>query len=70
MDEYISTNSAVCHGRPHVQGTRITVELIRDYVVTGHTVKQIQDMYPHLSIAQIRAAIDYAISHGSDVTPN
>ncbi len=70
MDEYISTNPAICHGRPHVQGTRITVELIHDYVVTGHAVEQIQSMYPHLSIAQIRAAIDYTIVHDRNVFPS
>ena len=55
----ISTDPAVCGGRPHIAGTRISVELIMDHVAAGHTAEQIQQAYPHLSIEQIEEATRY-----------
>lgn len=59
MEDYISTDPRVCAGRPHIAGTRITVELVQDYVSTGYTAEQIQKEYSHLSLEQIRAAMHY-----------
>ncbi len=57
----ISTDPRVCGGRPHIAGTRITVELIRDHFSVGHTIEEIMAIYPHLSAEQVIAARDYVV---------
>ena len=60
MRRFVSIEPAVCGGRPHITGTRISVEIIHDHVFAGYTAQQIHAIYPHLSVKQIRAAIEYA----------
>jgi len=60
LREHIATDPTVCAGRPHIAGTRISVELVQDHASAGYSVEQIQQVYPHLSIEQIRAALAYA----------
>lgn len=47
-------------GKPVIEGTRITVELILTRLGEGRTVQDIVDEYPHLTRTQIEAAIAYA----------
>ena len=56
----IERNPAVMLGKPVIKGTRITVELLMRKLSEGFTVEDILDMYPHLTITQVRAAFAYA----------
>ncbi len=47
-------------GKPVIEGTRITVELILTRLGEGRTVADIVEEYPHLSREQVEAAIAYA----------
>lgn len=47
-------------GKPVVRGTRITVELILRRLGEGASHAEILDMYPTLSLDDIRAAATYA----------
>jgi uncharacterized protein (DUF433 family) len=47
-------------GKPVIRGTRITVELILRKLAAGQTVEQILEDYPHISRADIKAALEFA----------
>ncbi len=47
-------------GKPVIEGTRITVELILTRLGEGRSVAEILEEYPHLTRDQVTAAIDYA----------
>lgn len=56
----IVTNPARLRGRPTIQGTRISVELILDLLEHSQTLDDILASYPHLTREQLGAAIRYA----------
>jgi uncharacterized protein (DUF433 family) len=54
-------------GRACIAGTRARVtQIVRD-VRTGLTPDQIHEEYPHLSLAQIHAALSFYFDHQADV---
>jgi len=55
----IQINPAVMMGKPVIQGTRITVELILRKLAEGATEAELLEDYPHLAPEDIRAAIAY-----------
>jgi uncharacterized protein (DUF433 family) len=56
----IISDPRIMTGKPVIEGTRITVELILTRLGEGRTVADIVEEYPHLSREQVAAAIDYA----------
>jgi uncharacterized protein (DUF433 family) len=57
----IVTNPDVMLGKPVVEGTRITVELILEKLSGGESVDQILGSYPTLTQQRVLAAIKYAV---------
>lgn len=57
---YIISNSEILGGKPIIAGTRISVEMILEWIASGATEKDITQNYPHLSNEAIRAAVRYA----------
>ena len=57
MTKIISTKS-VLGGKPRIAGTRISVDLIYNYI-KDKNIDRISKDYPHLSKSQIKAALDY-----------
>ncbi|MCR4277541.1 MAG: DUF433 domain-containing protein [Candidatus Berkelbacteria bacterium] len=49
----------VLGGRPIIAGTRIGVDIIGNYIIHGYGVADIRHAYPHLTDAQIAAALSY-----------
>jgi uncharacterized protein (DUF433 family) len=47
-------------GKPVIEGTRITVELIMEQVAGGQTITDILASYPHLTRDQVLAALEHA----------
>jgi uncharacterized protein (DUF433 family) len=67
----IEMNPKVMLGKPVVRGTRITVELLLRKLSEGATETQLLQGYPHLTAADIRAAIKYAadiVAHQEVIT--
>lgn len=58
--DYIGADPAVMLGKPVVQGTRITVELILERLAAGETIDDLLVAYPRLSADAVRAALAYA----------
>ena len=56
----IEINPKIMMGKPVIQGTRITVELILRKLSEGATEADLIDAYPTLTSADIKAAIKFA----------
>ena len=65
---YIVHDPEVCRGKAVVQGTRIKVsELTRRYEFMGQSPDDIVAELPHLSLAQVHAALAYYYDHRDDI---
>ena len=51
---------AVLAGKPVVRGTRISVELVLDFLAAGSTTDEILDAYPTLTERDVRACLSFA----------
>ncbi|MFH1953997.1 MAG: DUF433 domain-containing protein [Pseudomonadota bacterium] len=57
----IITYTQICHGKAHVEGTRIPVHIVLDLLAGGETFKNILQAYPHLTEKDIQACLKYAV---------
>jgi uncharacterized protein (DUF433 family) len=55
----ITSDPAVCGGKPCIQGTRIPIAIILDGLAEGLMPEQLVDHYPQLTIEDIHAALAY-----------
>jgi uncharacterized protein (DUF433 family) len=62
LNRYIVADPSVMGGKPVIRGTRISVESILEKVAAGESVGQIVSEHPHLTLEQVRAALEYAAS--------
>ena len=56
----IEINPKIMLGKPVIRGTRMTVELILRKLGDGATEQDLINAYPHLTRADIQAAVNYA----------
>jgi uncharacterized protein (DUF433 family) len=59
LDTMLAKTADVCGGRIRIDGTRITVHRIAVLYKQGCSPEQVIETYPHLSMAQVYAAIAY-----------
>jgi len=65
---YIVTTPGTCAARPRIEGTRIAVDMIAQWVVhLGQTPEEVQRTHPHLTVAQIHSALAYYYDHRDEV---
>lgn len=55
----ITSDPAICFGKPCIKGHRIWVSFILDQLADGRSVHEILEDYPGLMEADIRACIAY-----------
>ena len=60
MNERITIDPSVCHGKPCIKGTRILVANVLSLLAGGYDFERICKNYPELTDDDIRAAIEYA----------
>jgi uncharacterized protein (DUF433 family) len=60
MPERIVIDPDICNGRPIVQGTRITVQTVIEFLAAGDSVEDVLAEYPTLTRADVLACLDYA----------
>ncbi len=60
ITDRIEVNPAIMQGKPVIRGTRITVELILRKISEGADEGAVLEAYPHLTRADIQAAMAYA----------
>ena len=58
MTKIVRTKSII-GGKPRISGTRISINLIADYLSSGLTVADIKKDYPHLTDQDIAIALRY-----------
>jgi uncharacterized protein (DUF433 family) len=56
----IITDTQICHGKAHLEGTRIPAHIILDLFAAGETYDNIIEAYPQINEEDIRACIEYA----------
>ena len=60
LNERITINPEICHGKPTIRGLRYTVEMILELLSAGTTIEGILADYTDLEKNDILAALDYA----------
>jgi uncharacterized protein (DUF433 family) len=60
MSTPIVSTPGVLGGKPRIDGTRISVELILEQLALGDTIDDLLDDYPHITREQILAALSFA----------
>ena len=58
--DYITVNSAVCHGKPCFKGTRVMVASVLELLEAGQTTSEILQGYPQITPLHIKAALHFA----------
>jgi uncharacterized protein (DUF433 family) len=61
INKYISVDPDIAFGKPCIADTRISVELILEFLSFGHTIDNLLEYYLWLSREQIQAAIKIAL---------
>ena len=56
----ITSSPKVMGGKPCIRGMRVTVSTVVGLVATGHSTKEILELYPYLEEEDIRQALEYA----------
>lgn len=56
----IMSDPNICHGKAHIEGTRIPVHIILDLLAAGEEYQNILNAYTQLEEADILACIQYA----------
>lgn len=57
----------ICGGAATVWGTRVPVWVLAEYARAGHTPQELQDFYPHLTLAHIYDALSYWQDHPEEI---
>lgn len=60
LNERITIDANVCHGKPCVRGLRYPVTIILELLASGMSHQQILDDYPDLEEPDILACLQYA----------
>jgi uncharacterized protein (DUF433 family) len=68
LGDYIIKTPGVCSGQPRIAGTRIKVKHVYTWIEKmGMTPAQVVAEYPHLTRAQVHAALAYYWSHQDEI---
>ena len=62
MLDRITSDPAILGGKPIIRGTRISVEIILEWMASGATRDDIVRKHPHLGAADVEQALAYAAS--------
>lgn len=60
MFDRITSDPGILGGKPIVRGTRISVQLILEWMASGATRDDILRQYPHLTTEDVEQALAYA----------
>ncbi|MHB1299749.1 MAG: DUF433 domain-containing protein [Burkholderiales bacterium] len=65
MNDRITIDPAICHGKPCIRGLRYPVENLLDWLASGMSIEEILADYEDLEREDILAALSYAarLSH-------
>ena len=65
LQDYISVDSEIQHGKPCFRGTRIPVYVVLELLEGGLKPEQIvgEDYYPQLRLEHVQAALHFAVEY-------
>lgn len=58
--DHIHSDPDILGGKPVINGTRISVELVLEFFSDGSSIADIVAAYPHVTEANVRAALAFA----------
>ena len=58
--EHIHSDPEIMGGKPVIRGTRITVEILLDWLAAGWTESELFDNYPRLSPEALKAVFAFS----------
>jgi uncharacterized protein (DUF433 family) len=61
MNDRVSIDPRICHGKPVIRGTRVPVARIIGYLAGGMSFEDVQKDF-NLATEDVRAALDYKAS--------
>ncbi len=56
----INVNPDICNGQPVIEGTRITVQTILEFLAAGDTIDEVLEEYPSLSREDVLACVRFS----------
>lgn len=56
----LAADPAILGGKPCLKGTRISVQIVLEWLASGASIKDIHAKYPHLSEIALQEAVLYA----------
>ena len=60
MFTHIAYNPEILSGKPHIAGTRLSIEFILELVASGATKDELLKTYPQLTAESVGEALKYA----------
>ncbi|MBV6396691.1 MAG: hypothetical protein HFACDABA_02291 [Anaerolineales bacterium] len=60
MFTHIAYNPEILSGKPHIVGTRLSIEFILELVASGATKDELLKTYPQLTAEAVEEALKYA----------
>jgi uncharacterized protein (DUF433 family) len=60
MFSHIAYNNDILSGKPHIAGTRLSIEFILELFASGATKQEILETYPQLTAEAVEEALKYA----------
>ena len=60
MNNRITINPDICHGKPTIRDSRLLVTTILELLAGGAPWSELLEEYPSLEVDDIRACLDYA----------
>ena len=67
ISSLLESTPDTCGGQLRIAGTRVTVNQIAVWYLQGYTAEEIADQYPHVSLAQVYAALAYYHTNRQEV---
>ena len=64
MNNRITINPEVCHGKPVIRGTRVLVSTILGALSGGDSLETLLEDYPNITGEDVQAALEYAKPQG------
>jgi uncharacterized protein (DUF433 family) len=58
-DRIVATTNVML-GKPVIQGTRITVEMVMERLASGWSMEQLLESYPGITVQDVHACLAYA----------
>ena len=59
LNERVVCDPEICHGKPTIKGTRLSVEFLLERLADGWTEQDLLDNYPRLTKEALQAVFAY-----------